>query len=248
MTRNKELILPLIIALLLLIVPLWLLGNYLTDFLFYQKLSSSGTNATARLNYKYIVTHENWLRNYFINDSTENYKFIVGYKTADFIWTKCEIGVSKDTYYSISIRDQLGIVYDSDSPTQCTLPDGIEINRILLLVSIIFAVFLMIIGICFLIYIYKSFKKPPPDKYVTPTTNMNIEQDGPRCIKCNNLMVEGYMPTVGGVSWRNRDEPIGIPTIFSGLPGTTFWIKRPLLHAYHCTDCKIIIFKYGKEK
>ena len=248
MTSPTALILPVIIALLLLIIPLWMLGNYLHDFLFYQKLSRSGENVTARLNNKYIVIHENWLRNYFINDSKENYKFVVGYRTSDFIWTKCEFGVSKDTYYSISIRDQLSVVYDPDSPTQCTLPDGVELNRILLLASTIFAVFLIIIGLFFLNYIYKSFKKPTPDKYVTPTTNINNENDGPRCIKCDNLMVEGYMPTVGGVLWRNRDEPIGIPTIFSGLPGTTYWIKRPLLHAYYCKDCKISTFKYGKEK
>ena len=31
------------------------------------------------------------------------------------------------------------------------------------------------------------------------------------------------------------------------LPGTTFWVKRPLLHAFNCKDCEIITFKYGKD-
>ena len=48
-------------------------------------------------------------------------------------------------------------------------------------------------------------------------------------------------------TWASKTagQSIGIPTMFTGLEGTTFWIKRPALHAYRCGHCRIILFKYG---
>ena len=201
---------------------------------------------TARLDNKYINISDFWLANYFLSDSEENYILVAGYRIPDKGWMKCEIGVSRDTYYSISRRDKFQIVYDQVSPSKCSLSDGIEISRTLLFVTVVFAIFLLILGIVFIIYIYKSFRILQPGDSVELTTFINLGENEPKCPKCYKIMIEGYMPTVGGVSWRDRNEPIGIPTIFNGLPGTTFWIKRPLLHAFRCKDCKVIIFKYGK--
>lgn len=245
--KSAELVLAVVLNLILLAVPTRLITSNLGEFMFYQKLSSSGINTKARLDNKYISTDDNWFSNYFVGDSKDNYKFVVGYTQNDRIWTNCVFGVSRDTYYSISRRDELAIIYDPDKPTECTIPDGVEISRLLLLATLIFAGFLIMLGIGFVFYIYKSFKIPKDGEQVKPTTDLGIGSNKVHCPSCNKLMTEGYMPTVGGVSWRDRDEPIGIPTILNGLPGTTFWLKRPLLHAYQCKDCEIITFKYGKN-
>jgi len=245
MIKSNELILPLTIALLLLLIPAWMMSKYLNEFSFYQRLNSTGINATARLDNKYIVIRDSWLSNYFLPDSEDTYKFKAGYRLSDDVWTQCEFGVTRDTYYSVSIRDQLMIVYDPKNPHKCALPEGIQVTRLILLVSVIFAVFLILLGIYFLYYIYKSFRALKPGEHIELTTYIDIGNEKPACPRCNKTMAEGYMPTVGGVSWRDNNQPIGIPTILNGLPGTTFWVKRPLLHAFRCRDCEIIIFKYG---
>ncbi len=59
-------------------------------------------------------------------------------------------------------------------------------------------------------------------------------------------MEEGYIPVVCGINWRRKDQKIGLPTIFTGLPGTVWWnpFKRPNLPGYHCPKYHIIIFLY----
>ena len=104
----------------------------------------------------------------------------------------------------------------------------------------------MLIFLGFSYYVYRSFRKP--DRPLPLTTHMDVDKNSVLCPRCGSKMNEGYMPTIGGVSWRDRNEAVGIPTIFSGLPGTTFWVKRPMLHAFHCEKCNIITFKYGKKE
>lgn len=247
MYKSKEIILPLIVLLMLIITPIWMITRYYPDYEFYDELYKSGISKTATLLNKEIRINENGLLNYFIIDNKDNYLFKVGYETKDNDYVRCFVGVSKDTYYSIGLRDELYIVYSKDAPSKCSLFDGIEISRVILLMSLIVAAVLFLIGLGFIYYVYKSYSKPSSDNLVKPTTSLNLHIN-PECPKCGLLMTEGYMPTVGGVSWRDKDEPIGIPTMLTGLEGTTFWIKRPLLHAYHCKGCKIIIFKYGKAE
>ncbi|HSG32182.1 MAG TPA: PF20097 family protein [Thermodesulfobacteriota bacterium] len=247
MYKSKEIILPVIVILLLLITPLWMICTYYGEYSYYDELSKDGIQTGARLDNKEIKTDKSGIFSLFIADSTENYRLTAGYYINTDSYIRCEFGVSKDTFYSIGLRDELLVVYPPSNPTKCTLTDGVEISRYFLLITLIFALFILILGIGFIYYVYKSYAKPTPDKLIKPTTNLGIDANGVICPKCKSNMTEGYMPTVGGVAWRDSDEPIGIPTMFTGLPGTTFWVKRPLLHAFHCKECEIITFKYGKD-
>jgi len=245
--KSKEIILPLLVAILLTIVPIWMIYNYYGEYFHYQNLSENGVLKTARLKNKEIKINERKILRLFITDNTENYRFYVGFNTVAKKYVICEFGVSKDTYYSIGIRDELAIIYSPSNPSDCSIPDGIEISRYLLLMTLIVAFLILLAGIGFYYYIYNSYKKPHPQNLVKPTTDMDLGGNAPKCPKCGINMTEGYMPTVGGVAWRDSDQPIGIPTMLTGLPGTTFWVKRPLLHAFNCKECEIITFKYGKD-
>ena len=245
--KSKEIILPLLVAILLTIVPIWMIYNYYGEYFHYQNLSENGVLKTARLKNKEIKINERKILRLFITDNTENYRFYVGFNTVAKKYVRCEFGVSKDTYYAIGIRDELAIIYSPSNPRDCSIPDGIEISRYLLLMTLIVAFLILLAGIGFYYYIYNSYKKPHPQNLVKPTTDMDLGENAPKCPKCGVNMTEGYMPTVGGVAWRDREEPIGIPTMLTGLPGTTFWVKRPLLHAFNCKECEIITFKYGKD-
>jgi len=245
MFKSKEIILPLIVLLMLILTPIWMYTRYYPDYSFHDELYKNGIGKTAVLLNKEIRINENGFLNYFVLDNNENYLFKLGYKTPDNNYVRCNVGVSKDTYYSIGIRDELRIIYSPAITSSCSLQDTVEISRAILLMTLIVAAVIFLISLGFIYYIYKSYSKPSADNLVKPTTALNLEST-PECPKCRSMMTEGYMPTVGGVSWRDKYEPIGIPTMLTGLEGTTFWIKRPLLHAYHCKQCKIIIFKYGK--
>ena len=247
MYKSKEIIVPLLVAVLLTITPIWMFFSYYGKYFYYQNLSENGVSKEARLTNKEIKIDETQILKLFIRDKTENYRFTVGFNTDNNSYIRCEFGVSKDTYYSIDIRDELAIIYLPDNPSECTMPDGVEVSRYLLLTTLITAIFIFILALGFIFYVYKSYKKPGPYKLVKPTTNMDLDGSAPKCPKCTASMTEGYMPTVGGVTWRDSDQPIGIPTMLTGLPGTTFWVKRPLLHAFHCKECEIITFKYGKD-
>jgi hypothetical protein len=107
---------------------------------------------------------------------------------------------------------------------------------------------LLLLLVCILaFFIYRSYKKPVPEKPIKLTTKIALKENEIQCPNCLLKMKEGYIPTVGAIPWRNMDQPVGMPTIFSGLPGTIFWLKRPKLHAYHCKNCRIVTFKYGKD-
>ena len=106
---------------------------------------------------------------------------------------------------------------------------------------------MMLIGFGSVFFVLRSYKKPGPGDSSLFATDMEFEE-GIRCPKCNLEMTEGYLPTGSGIVWRNIDQPVGIPTVFSGLPGTAIFGKHSKLHAYHCVSCKIVTFKYGKNR
>lgn len=248
MYKSKELALPVIVIIILVATPVWMIITYYGKYNYYENLSKTGVLKKAWLTNKEIKVNERKYLRLFIADNTENYRFTVGFRNNKYKYVKCELGVSKDTYYSIGIRDELAIIYLPNNPSDCTLPDGVEVSRYLLLITLIAALFIFILALGFIYYVYNSYNKPSSEKFVKPTTNMDLDHGTfPDCPKCGSTMTEGYMPTVGGVTWRDRDEAIGIPTMFTGLHGTTFWVKRPLLHAFHCRQCEIITFKYGKD-
>lgn len=244
MKNKNELILPALVLGLLVAVAAWILINYTGDLFYYKKLRDEGVETTAEVTMKAIMTDGRLVRTN-ITSPSDDHRIMVSLRLPRGVTSVCTLRVSKSTYDVVSKRDTLGVAYLPEDPSQCTLPDGIELNLYLIMSLLAVAIILLILAAGFAFYIYRSFRKPPPGDPVTLTTELGIPPGGLSCPKCGAPMTEGYMPTVGGVSWRDREDPIGIPTMFTGLEGTTFWIKRPALHAYRCGRCRIITFKYG---
>ncbi|MFI5323525.1 MAG: PF20097 family protein [Thermodesulfobacteriota bacterium] len=244
MKNKSELIIPVLVLLLLAAVPSWILYKYTGDLLLYETLHDRGIETTGAVKAKGIIKSGQLIRMRATSES-DDHRVFVSLQLPHGISSLCSFRVSKDTYDVITKRDSLNIIYLPDDPSKCTLPNSLGINRLLLISLIAVAVFLLLLSAGFIFYIYNSFRKPPADKPVPLTTYLGIADGGLDCPKCGAPMTEGYMPTVGGVSWRDRRDPVGIPTMLNGLPGTTFCVKRPKLHAYRCETCCIIIFRYG---
>ena len=244
MKNKNELIIPVFVLALLVAVASWILITNTGDLLYYRKLRDEGIETSAIVAMKAISKDGRLIRTN-ITSPSDDHRLMVSLRLPEGLTTVCTLRVSKPTYDVVSKRDELRVTYLPGNPSMCTLPDGIELNLYLITSLLAVAVLLLLLAAGFVFYIYKSFRKPPPGKPVPLTTDLGIPPGGLACPKCGAPMTEGYMPTVGGVSWRDRDDPIGIPSMFTGLKGTTFWIKRPALHAYRCERCRIITFKYG---
>ncbi len=245
MKNRKELILPAIVVIILTAVPAWILYNFAGKLFLYESLHRYGVRTRAVLLDKGVRIDGKVVK-YSVTDPSDDHMFLVGFETKDGKEAACRLGVSKNTYDVIGRRDELSVTYLPDHPSRCTLPHSLEMNRLLAYSLVGAAVFLLLLAAGFCIYIYRSFKKPPPGNPVALTTDLGLPGQSLSCPRCGVEMTEGYMPTVGGVSWRDRGDPVGVPSMLSGLPGTTFWVKRPKLHAYRCEDCHIITFKYGE--
>ncbi|MCC7203881.1 MAG: hypothetical protein IT441_02290 [Phycisphaeraceae bacterium] len=59
-------------------------------------------------------------------------------------------------------------------------------------------------------------------------------------------MIEGFIPTHGGIYWFTRDERYGFLSFARALPGTTTWMRLSKLEAYRCPACRLVTFRYGK--
>jgi len=97
MNISKEIVIPIIILTLLMLVPGWIIYNYLGDFIFYQRLSSNGIVKNATLENKGVLK-DGEFRTSYTTLSSENHQFIVGYNTDDNKYVKCQVEVSKTTY------------------------------------------------------------------------------------------------------------------------------------------------------
>lgn len=245
MKNRKELILPVVVVLILIAVPAWIFYSYAGKLVFYESLYRSGITTRAVLFEKGIWKNGRIFKT-SITSPTDDHRFLVGFVTKDGTEATCRFGVSKNTWDVIGRRDELSVIYLPEDPSRCTLPHSLELNRLLSFSLMGVAFFLLLLAIGFCVYIYKSFKKPPPDKPVALTTHLGLPGEGLECPRCGAQMREGYMPTIGGVSWRNRGDAVGIPSMLTGLPGTASLIKRPKLHAYRCEECRIVTFKYGE--
>lgn len=230
MLSRKDLILPVIVLILMLTLVFYIFFNFGKDFIFNYQIKNYGLTNSGEVSDK---------------NSEGNYLSIIHEINGRAF--NCKIEVNKSTFNAFGVGDQISVTYLKDNPKRCTLPHSVNFNYLLNLSLILSGFFFLIVSSGFGYYIYKSFKKPGDQNPLKLTTDLDLNTENVMCPKCGEKMNEGYLPTVGGVCWRNIDEPVGIPTILSGLPGTTFWVKRPKLHGLHCNQCRIITFKYGRK-
>nr|NIS74064.1 hypothetical protein [Deltaproteobacteria bacterium] len=159
----------------------------------------------------------------------------------------CQFGISKEFYDTMPVGIRVPVTFLPDEPEKCKLTASISGTQNILFIGMSLSAFMLLIAFGAFYYVNRSYKRPGPENPNVLTTEMELK-DPMQCPQCREKMIEGYMPMGFGIHWRKIDHPVGIPNIFSVLPGTIFWFKRPKLHAYHCETCKIVTFQYGNGK
>ncbi len=67
------------------------------------------------------------------------------------------------------------------------------------------------------------------------------------CPQCHTTMQNGYIPTGGGIFWFGHQSGSDLFPMARALPGTSTWLRRAKLEAYHCTRCNLVTFRYGRQ-
>ncbi|HML96790.1 MAG TPA: PF20097 family protein [Thermodesulfobacteriota bacterium] len=248
MKNKSELIVPALVILLLAGVALWAVYSYAGDYLDYERLYDEGREAVAVVVTKGVERDDGRLSRTSVTDPSDIHRVIVAVDAPRPVGEKppyCSFTVSKLTYDVLVRRDKLVVSYLPSDPSVCTLPDSLSASRTVLMSMMAVAGALLLLAAGFTVHVYRSFRDPDPGNPVKLTTGFDLPPGEPRCPRCGGEMTEGYIPSSAGIPWRDRNDPVGMPTIASGLPGTKSILKRPRLHAYRCPDCNIVTFKYG---
>lgn len=250
MKNRSELIVPALVIALLAGVALWAVFSYADDYLDYERLYEEGREGVAVVVTKGIERDDGQLSRTSVTDPSDIHRVIVAVDTPRAPDEKppyCSFTVSKLTYDVLVRRDKLVVSYLPSDPSICTLPDSLSASRTILMSMMAVAGTLLLLAGGFTVHVYRSFRNPDPGNPVALTTDLDLPPGEPRCPRCGAEMTEGYIPTSAGIPWRDRNDPVGMPMIASGLPGTKALLKRPRLHAYRCPKCDIVTFKYGAD-
>jgi hypothetical protein len=249
MKNKSELIVPVLVILLLSGVALGAVGAYSGDYLDHQRLYDEGKEAVAVVVMKAVEKDDGELSRTSVTNPSDIHRVFVSIDTPMPEGEEpplCSFTVSKLTYDVLVRRDKIVVTYLPSDPSVCTLPDSLSASRTVLMSMMGVAGTLLLLAAGFTVHVYRSFRKPAPGNPVALTTDLGLPPGKPRCPRCGAEMTEGYIPAPAGIPWRDRDDPIGMPTITSGLPGTSSLLKRAKLHAYRCPACSIVTFKYAQ--
>lgn len=244
MTINRELLLPLILLILLGAACLYLPVKYFGDYRYYSELDSSGIKTDGTIINRGILL-DGKFTSIDKTEPSDRQLFKIEYNSINTEKRVCDLSVSKKVFDTHPLNDRLEILYLESDNKKCFIPENVHSMYLLSLILNCFGFLFILIFIAFAFFIYNSFKKRKNP------VNLSSEFLSPRenilCPECGNVMVEGYIPGVGGINWRERNEPVGLPNMITGLPGTIFWRKRPILHAFNCKQCAVVTFKYKKK-
>lgn len=152
----------------------------------------------------------------------------------------CSVNLGVTRLEDYAIGDPVVAYRRADRPGICELQATIDAARALLLAVAATVIAALLFAILIAMVVSRGMTKAP-----TLTTHFEPGPTQLPCPRCGKPMEEGYLPLVGGISWRQSSEPIGLPHALTGLPGTVGWWGRPRLHAYRCEACAVVIFRYG---
>lgn len=228
------------------VIALYFPVKYGHDFLLNYMLLHKGVVENVQVIKKGIIVYDElvWTDQ---TQPSDNHQFQVQLPGAGKEENICQISVSKSLYDLTPAGSRISVTFLPGKPWKCKLSSSIQGTMSILMAGHALSAFMLLCAFGAAIFLYRSHKKPAPGDLSDLTTNMELDKEV-HCPKCSEQMKEGYLPMGFGIHWRNIDQPMGLPTIFGVLPGTVFWFKRPKLHAYHCTRCKIVLFQYGNEK
>jgi len=236
---------PLSLVILIILIALWVPFKYGADFLYNRSLLRSGVVENAQIIRKGILVNGKLIWTQQTKPSDEHV-FIVKLSSLGGNENLCQFGVSQRLYNNSPLGVNIPVTFLPESPQRCKLSYSLSGSQSILSKGLALSVGMLLLALGSILFINHSHKKPGPGSSSQLTTAIKSEEP-PNCPECGIRMTEGYLPMGFGIHWRNINQPVAIPTIFSGLRGTVFWLKRPRLHGYHCEKCRIIIFKYGAE-
>lgn len=239
---GKALLLTLLASLFFLASGVWFSTIYLSDFVRYQRLASRGVETPAAIVTRGIVTGD-YLEIREDTRSSDSHAFDV-MPASGRPRAVCRVRVSRSLYRAREIDDEISVTHLPGEFDRCVLTRALPVNRALSIFVLAASGLAVLLGIGLLAFVYLGFRKPSAER---PTRLTSRFDPGVRalCPSCGSDMAEGYVPATGGLAWREPDEPVGLPTIFSGLPGTVFWLRRPRLQAFRCEECQVLTLKYG---
>jgi hypothetical protein len=226
-------------------ISLWVPLRYSNAFLHNRTLLERGLVKNAQIVRKGILVDKS-LRWTDVTEPSDNHQLHVRLPGVASEHTICRLGVSRSMYNDSPPGTYKSVTYLSESPQKCRLTASLPGTQSIMLfgLSISAGMILFAAGASFLVF--RSYKKEGPGSSGILSTEMKRE-GGTRCPECAADMKEGYLPVNRGIYWRTLDQPLGMPTLFSGLSGTVSLFSRPRFHAYHCERCKVITFKYGRK-
>ena len=244
MKSKREYLLPISLLILLGAICIYIPAKFLGDFQFYREINHSGLRSSASILKKGILVDGRISEEEYTVPS-DNHVFNVDYNNKEGVKELCQLNVSKSDYDSYSIGDRLDILYLSSVTGRCMKAENAAGLYSLTIFVLLFWLIFLLIFLALAYIFYRAYKRTGDPRKLT--TEFNAGKEKFICPECSTVMEEGYIPGVGGINWRERTEPPGMPTIVSGLPGTVYWMKRPMLHAFHCRDCGVVTFRYVKK-
>lgn len=227
MDDNKHVIFHLIFVVLAIIIGFYIYKNY-EEYSYYSELDAHGITTEAQI----------------VEKPPDQSFHTIYYDQADKQFNKT-FSVSSAMYDKYGAGDSISVKYMEYDPNiselSATATSSKSILKLILYVIISILVFAVAIPWSVGMFLIKRGSKNPPSR-----RQLNISEL--KCPECAAYMKAGYIPITGAIAWRNKNEPVGFITNLSGLPGTV-WVNpfaRPKLPGFHCPNCQIILFKYGK--
>lgn len=241
--HRKGIWFPISLGVLVILIAFWVPVTYGNTYLLNYRLLTSGMVENARIIRKGIMVNDALEWRELSQSDQENQLQVMLSGTVN-VGKSCQFTVSEEIYDTHPIGSKILVSYLPGKQSNCRALDSIPGVQRILTIGMGFSILMMLIGFTSLFLTIRSHNIAGPGDASALTTNLHI--NGMPCPKCNANMTEGYLTTGRGIVWRDIDQPVGIPNMFSGLPGTVFFGKRQKLHAYHCDSCMIATFKYGR--
>ena len=152
----------------------------------------------------------------------------------------CTIALSAEAIVSYAADDPVRVVARADRPGTCEFQSTVEASEALLV-----ALGAAVSALCLLIGLIALGMSRMLSEVPELTTRFDGEPVP--CPRCEKPMEEGYLPLQAGVPWRRTGEPVGLVSVFQGLPGTVSGLRsRPRVHAFRCEPCEVVTFRYGR--
>lgn len=151
----------------------------------------------------------------------------------------CTAETSESHRANLEPGDVLEVVLPEARPGECVLEATLR-NSILFLwalsgLVVVVLLLMLLVGL----FLDRSFGR-------AGMPVVRFDRGALACPRCGDAMEEGYLPMLAPLHWRARGQPIGLPTLLSGLAGTVGWRGRPCVHAYRCSSCEVVTLRYGK--